>query len=79
MIISRKSASCEVVFSQEIWLLNCDFKVEWGCNNFFLSKIFFQVLKGDLKKAIETHQMLYEVSKKHTFLPEVHMHAQTKI
>lgn len=29
-----------------------------------------QVLKGDLKKAIETHQMLYEVSKKHTFLPE---------
>ena len=29
------------------------------------------MLKGDLKKAIETHQMLYEVSKKHTFLPEV--------
>lgn len=29
-----------------------------------------QVLKGDLKKAIEMHQMLYEVSKKHTFLPE---------
>ena len=31
------------------------------------------MLKGDLKKAIETHQMLYEVSKKHTFLPEVHV------
>lgn len=29
------------------------------------------MLKGDLKKAIEMHQMLYEVSKKHTFLPEV--------
>ncbi|KAK3739588.1 hypothetical protein QZH41_011211 [Actinostola sp. cb2023] len=29
-----------------------------------------QVLKGDLKKAIETHHMLYEVAKKHTFLPE---------
>ena len=50
-----------------------------GLYQFCLSKIFFQVLKGDLKKAIETHQMLYEVSKKHTFLPEVHMHAQTKI
>ncbi|EDO36928.1 predicted protein [Nematostella vectensis] len=29
-----------------------------------------QVLKGDLKKAIEMHHMLYEVAKKHTFLPE---------
>lgn len=37
------------------------------------SKSFYdiQVLKGDLKKAIETHHMLYEVAKKHTFLPEV--------
>ena len=30
-----------------------------------------KVLKGDLHKAIETHQMLFEVAKKHTFLPEV--------
>lgn len=39
--------------------------------NFVLSLFVLQVLKGDLKKAIEMHQMLYEVSKKHTFLPEV--------
>ncbi|XP_054157935.1 ER degradation-enhancing alpha-mannosidase-like protein 3 [Oppia nitens] len=29
-----------------------------------------QVLKGDLKPAIETHEMLYQVMKKHRFLPE---------
>lgn len=29
-----------------------------------------QVLKGDLKPAIETHEMLYNVAKKYKFLPE---------
>ncbi|XP_036357879.1 ER degradation-enhancing alpha-mannosidase-like protein 3 isoform X2 [Octopus sinensis] len=29
-----------------------------------------QVLKGDLKPAIETHEMLYQVIKRHNFLPE---------
>ncbi|XP_061603916.1 ER degradation-enhancing alpha-mannosidase-like protein 3 isoform X1 [Phyllopteryx taeniolatus] len=29
-----------------------------------------QVLRGDLKPAIETHEMLYQVTKQHTFLPE---------
>ncbi|XP_028647319.1 ER degradation-enhancing alpha-mannosidase-like protein 3 isoform X1 [Erpetoichthys calabaricus] len=29
-----------------------------------------QVLRGDLKPAIETHEMLYQVTKKHKFLPE---------
>ncbi|XP_058887356.1 ER degradation-enhancing alpha-mannosidase-like protein 3 [Acipenser ruthenus] len=29
-----------------------------------------QVLKGDIKPAIETHEMLYQVIKKHNFLPE---------
>ncbi|XP_043941240.1 ER degradation-enhancing alpha-mannosidase-like protein 3 isoform X2 [Protopterus annectens] len=29
-----------------------------------------QVLKGDIKPAIETHEMLYQVTKKHNFLPE---------
>lgn len=29
-----------------------------------------QVLKGDLKPAIETHEILYQVTKKHNFLPE---------
>ena len=29
-------------FSLEIWLLNCDFKVEWGCNNFFCLKSSFR-------------------------------------
>ena len=29
-----------------------------------------QVLKGDLKPAIETHEMLYQVMQKHRFLPE---------
>ena len=31
----------------------------------------FQVLMGDLKPAIETHEMLYEVAKRHKFIPEV--------
>lgn len=31
----------------------------------------FQVLKGDIRPAIETHEMLYQVTKKHNFLPEV--------
>lgn len=31
----------------------------------------FQVLRGDLKPAIETHEMLYQVTKQHNFLPEV--------
>lgn len=30
-----------------------------------------QVLKGDIRPAIETHEMLYQVTKKHNFLPEV--------
>uniref|UniRef100_T1IVL0 alpha-1,2-Mannosidase n=1 Tax=Strigamia maritima TaxID=126957 RepID=T1IVL0_STRMM len=29
-----------------------------------------QVLKGDIKPAIETHEMLYQVMQRHTFLPE---------
>ncbi|XP_067233119.1 ER degradation-enhancing alpha-mannosidase-like protein 3 [Chanodichthys erythropterus] len=29
-----------------------------------------QVLRGDLKPAIETHEMLYQVTKQHNFLPE---------
>ncbi|KAL5012350.1 hypothetical protein ScPMuIL_010901 [Solemya velum] len=29
-----------------------------------------QVLKGDIKPAIETHEMLYQVVQKHNFLPE---------
>lgn len=29
-----------------------------------------QVLSGDLKPAIETHEMLYQVMQKHNFLPE---------
>uniref|UniRef100_A0A1I7SG84 alpha-1,2-Mannosidase n=1 Tax=Bursaphelenchus xylophilus TaxID=6326 RepID=A0A1I7SG84_BURXY len=33
-----------------------------------------QVLKGDLKGAIEMHEMLYQVIKKHKFLPEAFTH-----
>ncbi|CAL8308919.1 unnamed protein product [Lota lota] len=29
-----------------------------------------QVLKGDIRPAIETHEMLFQVTKKHNFLPE---------
>ena len=29
-----------------------------------------QVLKGDVKSAIETHELLYQVFTRHTFLPE---------
>jgi len=29
-----------------------------------------QVLSGDLKPAIETHEMLYQVVQKHNFIPE---------
>ena len=34
--------------------------------------IFFcsQVLKGDLKPAVEIHEMLYQVMQRHNFLPE---------
>ncbi|XP_041064068.1 ER degradation-enhancing alpha-mannosidase-like protein 3 isoform X2 [Carcharodon carcharias] len=31
---------------------------------------FNTVLKGDIRPAIETHEMLYQVTKKHNFLPE---------
>jgi hypothetical protein len=30
----------------------------------------FQVLMGDLKPAIENHEVLYQVVKKHNFIPE---------
>uniref|UniRef100_A0A6Q2ZNX4 alpha-1,2-Mannosidase n=1 Tax=Esox lucius TaxID=8010 RepID=A0A6Q2ZNX4_ESOLU len=33
-----------------------------------------QVLRGDLKPAIETHEMLYQVTKQHKFLPEFRVH-----
>lgn len=29
-----------------------------------------QVLSGDLKPAVETHEMLYQVMQMHTFIPE---------
>jgi len=32
--------------------------------------IFFQVLKGDIKPAVETHEMLYQVMQRHNFIPE---------
>lgn len=35
---------------------------------------YSQVLRGDLKPAIETHEMLYQVTKQHKFLPEVKNH-----
>lgn len=37
-----------------------------------LSLTLFQVLMGDLKPAIETHEMLYEVAKRYKFIPEVY-------
>lgn len=34
-------------------------------------KLFLpQVLKGDIKPAVETHEMLYQVMQRHNFLPE---------
>ena len=53
MIISRKSACCEVVFSLEIWLLNYDFKVEWGCNNFVCLKSSFRYSKVTLRRPLK--------------------------
>lgn len=29
-----------------------------------------QVLLGDVKPAVETHEMLYQVMQRHTFIPE---------
>ncbi len=43
---------------------NCGTSLEWH-------RFFTQVLRGDLKPAIETHEMLYQVTKQHKFLPEV--------
>lgn len=37
----------------------------------FCCLLGIQVLKGDIRPAIETHEMLYQVIKKHNFLPEV--------
>lgn len=31
---------------------------------------FSQVLKGDIKPAVETHEMLYQVMQRHNFIPE---------
>lgn len=39
--------------------------------NILLLLCVSQVLKGDIRPAIETHEMLYQVTKKHNFLPEV--------
>lgn len=43
-------------------------------SNFMSSLLAFwpglQVLKGDIKPAIETHEMLYQVIQRHNFLPE---------
>ena len=36
-----------------------------------LMLLVFQVLKGDIKPAIEIHEMLYQVTQIHNFLPEV--------
>ena len=33
--------------------------------------VLSQVLKGDLKSAIEMHEMLYQIIQRHNFLPEV--------
>jgi hypothetical protein len=30
-----------------------------------------QILKGDIKQAVETHEMLYQVLRRHHFIPEV--------
>lgn len=32
--------------------------------------MFNQVLKGDIKPAVETHEMLYQVMQRHNFIPE---------
>ena len=32
--------------------------------------VLCKVLKGDIKPAIETHEMLYQVIQRHNFLPE---------
>lgn len=39
----------------------------------FCLTVSSQVLKGDIRPAIETHEMLYQVTKKHNFLPEVNI------
>ena len=36
----------------------------------FTHLLLFQVLKGDIKPAIEIHEMLYQVTRRHNFLPE---------
>lgn len=30
----------------------------------------YKVLKGDIKPAVETHEMLYQVMQRHNFIPE---------
>lgn len=45
----------------------------WFNSIYKYSFISGQVLKGDLKSAIEIHEMLYQVTLRHNFLPEVHL------
>lgn len=56
--------------------LHCDVKLLLSLLTFLnvsfsLYMFISQVLKGDIRPAIETHEMLYQVTKKHNFLPEV--------
>lgn len=46
-------------------------KIHFKVKILIMYQNIFQVLRGDLKPAIETHEMLYQVTKQHNFLPEV--------
>lgn len=52
------------------WCIYSCLKSLFYFSNFFIL-CMSQVLKGDIRPAIETHEMLYQVTKKHNFLPEV--------
>lgn len=58
----------------EFNLTNFFFRPHTNSRNFMDALLAFwpglQVLKGDIKPAVETHEMLYQVMQRHKFIPE---------
>ena len=52
-----------------VW--NCDGMGVWNCDSMGVWNMYSQVLWGDIGAAIHTHDMLYHVTQRHNFLPEV--------
>lgn len=57
----------------QVYIINCYIKKNLFVHLTFLIYLtifLYKVLKGDIKPAVETHEMLYQVMQRHNFIPE---------